>query len=69
MVARQYLVSVTMWLCILLAGGLSAIPAAAYKPEGEMRWALYVTISPAWLDPARSGGVGPQLPLVLLCAA
>jgi len=50
--ARQYFVSVTTWLCVLLAGGFWATPAAAYKPEGEMRWALYVTISPAWLDPA-----------------
>jgi peptide/nickel transport system substrate-binding protein len=33
-------------------------PAAAYKPEGEMRWALYVTISPAWFDPAQVATVG-----------
>jgi hypothetical protein len=29
---------------------------AQTKPEGEMRFALYVTIAPAWLDP---GGAGP----------
>jgi hypothetical protein len=23
----------------------------ATKPEGEMRWALYVTLAPAWFDP------------------
>ena len=26
-------------------------PAAPTKPEGEMRWALYVTLAPAWFDP------------------
>jgi len=27
-------------------------PAAPQaKPEGEMRWALYVTLAPAWFDP------------------
>src|SRR4051812_20979199 len=25
-------------------------PAAQTKPEGEMRFALYVTVPPAWLD-------------------
>src|SRR5687768_8750544 len=58
MVARRYLLSVATWLCVLLAGGFWATPAAAYKPEGEMRWALYVTISPAWFDPAEVGRVG-----------
>src|SRR5262245_64593641 len=24
---------------------------AAVKPEGEMRWALYVTLAPQWFDP------------------
>src|SRR4029077_16433726 len=36
-----------------LAGGATAQPrpAPATKPEGEMRWALYVTLAPAWFDP------------------
>jgi peptide/nickel transport system substrate-binding protein len=30
-------------------------PAAGQtKPEGEMRWALYVTLAPAWFDPGES---------------
>src|SRR5947207_2966011 len=33
------------------AGGIGDASAQA-KPEGEMRWALYVTISPQWFDPA-----------------
>ncbi len=36
-----------------LVGSASAQPRAAVptKPEGEMRWALYVTLAPAWFDP------------------
>ncbi len=33
----------------------AALPASAQtKPEGELRWALYVTIAPAWFDPGES---------------
>src|SRR5690242_13481811 len=42
---RTALVSVV--LVVALAGAAAAQP----KPEGEMRWALYVTVAPAWLDP------------------
>src|SRR5467141_1911566 len=31
-------------------------PAPATKPEGEMRWALYVTLAPAWFDPGEVAG-------------
>src|SRR5437879_11330684 len=44
-------------LSLLLAGGLTEPPAAQTKPEGEMRWALYVTLAPAWFDPAEVVGV------------
>jgi len=30
----------------LLAGGVCGDASAQPKPEGEMRWALYVTLSP-----------------------
>ena len=43
---------------VWLAGGLLSTPPAAYKPEGELRWALYVTISPAWFDPAQVAVAG-----------
>lgn len=52
-VVPRFIVSFVAWLCVLCAGGVWTAPAAAYKPEGEMRWALYVTISPAWFDPAQ----------------
>ena len=35
-------------------------PAAAPKPEGEMRWALYVTLAPAWFDPGEITGGLPH---------
>jgi peptide/nickel transport system substrate-binding protein len=57
-VAPRCLLSIAMWLCVWLAGGLLSTPAAAYKPEGELRWALYVTISPAWFDPAQVAVAG-----------
>src|SRR5438093_5938544 len=58
MVTSQCLWRVVTCLGILLASSFLAAPAAAYKPEGEMRWALYVTISPAWFDPAQVAVAG-----------
>ncbi len=46
--------------CLILLYALLAGPdpaRAQAKPEGEMRWALYVTLSPAWFDPAEVVGV------------
>ena len=37
--------------CLLLVGGLLEEATAQPKSEGEMRWALYVTLSPVWFDP------------------
>src|SRR5438105_9563821 len=42
--------------CALLLGALAGPAAAQTKPEGEMRWALYVTLSPVWFDPAEVMG-------------
>jgi peptide/nickel transport system substrate-binding protein len=50
-------------LCALLAlvpygdAGAQTRPAAPAKPEGEMRWALYVTLSPVWFDPGEFQGL------------
>jgi peptide/nickel transport system substrate-binding protein len=54
------------WWIVWIVGGLLStilpgdcgIAAPAYKPEGEMRYAVYVTISPAWLDPAEVATAG-----------
>src|SRR3954466_5393104 len=50
-----------MWRKLAMAAALSCatafgpgIAAAQAKPEGEIRYAVYVTISPAWLDPGET---------------
>src|SRR5947208_16904625 len=48
------LVMLLVIVSVLVASG----PAAAQaKPEGEIRYALYVTLAPAWFDPAEVVGV------------
>ncbi|PYO19233.1 MAG: hypothetical protein DMD85_18980 [Candidatus Rokuibacteriota bacterium] len=53
--------SVALGLVLLLLGGAlagsSGSASAQARPEGEMRWALYVTLAPAWFDPAEVIGV------------
>jgi peptide/nickel transport system substrate-binding protein len=52
--------SLALVLAVVLLGALAVGPAPAAgqaKPEGEMRWALYVTLSPLWFDPAEVVGV------------
>ena len=43
-----------MALAWAVALGGPAPAAAQTKPDGEMRFALYVTLAPAWLDPAEA---------------
>src|SRR5439155_903910 len=43
-------------LCAVLCLGLGTDAAAQAGPEGEMRWALYVTVSPNWFDPGEVVG-------------
>ena len=50
------LVAACSLLFALPAGGRVDPAAAQTRPEGEMRWALYVTLSPAWFDPAEVSG-------------
>ena len=38
---------------LALAVGSAGPVTAQTKPEGELKFALYVTISPQWFDPAR----------------
>src|SRR5712671_7658904 len=55
--------TMSIWQKLVLAAILSVAmsiggvgPASAQiKPEGEMRFAVYVTIAPAWLDPGETG--------------
>jgi peptide/nickel transport system substrate-binding protein len=48
--------SLVCMLCALLMGGLSVPAAGQTRPEGEMRWALYVTLPPVWFDPGEVSG-------------
>ena len=52
---RNLALAITL-ACALLAGELPTHAGAQTKPEGEMRWALYVTLSPVWFDPAEVSG-------------
>jgi peptide/nickel transport system substrate-binding protein len=56
MVRRPSLAVVVFVLCAALVGGRGEQAVAQAKPEGEMRWALYVTLSPLWFDPAEVSG-------------
>ena len=58
LVAPRFILSVAVWSCVMLVGDFFAAPAAAGEPQGEMRWALYVTLSPAWFDPAQVAVAG-----------
>ena len=44
---------------VIVLGVLAPSPdaRAQSKPDGEMRWAVYVTLSPQWFDPAEVIGV------------
>ena len=52
--------------CAMMVASLGMAEAQT-KPEGEMRWALYVTLAPAWLDPGESV-VGVLAPFWVLYA-
>src|SRR3989442_9470666 len=49
-------VGCVLLLGVILGGGLFDDAAAQARPEGEMRWALYVTLSPLWFDPGEVVG-------------
>src|SRR5512147_3050490 len=44
-------------LLTALAVAVSAAPAAA-APEGQMTWALHISLAPTWFDPAETAGTG-----------
>jgi len=39
--------------CAVILGGQN-VATAQTKPEGEMKWAVYVTLPPAWMDPGEA---------------
>jgi peptide/nickel transport system substrate-binding protein len=56
MIARRTVAVTCLALSCLLVVGAPRDAAAQAKPEGEMRFALYVTISPQWFDPGEVAG-------------
>jgi peptide/nickel transport system substrate-binding protein len=45
-------------VCIVLAlAGWLAVGTAAAQPQGELTYAMHVTIAPAWFDPAENTGI------------
>jgi peptide/nickel transport system substrate-binding protein len=50
------LVLAVVLACLVLVVLAPAAGLAQTKPEGEMRWALYVTLSPVWFDPGEVSG-------------
>jgi peptide/nickel transport system substrate-binding protein len=60
MTARRPIALVLAAALIAVALAIASPPSGAVaqaRPEGEMRWALYVTLSPQWFDPAEVIGV------------
>ncbi|HEV8437267.1 MAG TPA: ABC transporter substrate-binding protein [Methylomirabilota bacterium] len=45
---------VTLLILVILAA--SAAPAAA-APEGQMTWAVHISLAPTWFDPAETSGI------------
>jgi len=43
-------------LAALLLAVLAASPAVA-APEGQLTWAVHVSLAPAWFDPAETAGI------------
>src|SRR5438477_1572857 len=54
--SRRYALACVL-VCALLGAGRVEPAASRSKPEGEMRWALYVTLPPLWFDPGEVVGV------------
>jgi ABC-type oligopeptide transport system substrate-binding subunit len=58
--------SLLVLFALLLSGAGLPARAQPVRPEGEMRWALYITLSPNWFDPAEA--VGQLTPFWVLYA-
>src|ERR671919_2078904 len=53
--SRRTLVPLAVLVGLLLLALLTAPAAAA--PEGQLTWAVHVTLAPAWFDPAETAGI------------
>ena len=64
--SMRRLTTLVLLTCALLAAGPRREAAAQAKPEGEMRFAVYVSLVPGWLDPGEV--VGNLTPFWILYA-
>jgi peptide/nickel transport system substrate-binding protein len=46
-----------LWPGLVTALALTAVGTAAAQPQGELTYAMHVTIAPAWFDPADNTGI------------
>ena len=54
MMYRWHKLAAAALLAAAIVVGNAGGAAAQGKPEGEMKFALYVTLAPAWLDPGEA---------------
>ena len=45
-----------VWLTLGLMVGMTR-PVDAAKPEGQLTWAVHITLAPTWFDPAETAGI------------
>ena len=55
--SARRLTTALLLACALLAAGVVPEAGAQAKPEGEFRFAVYVTLAPVWFDPGEVAGV------------
>ena len=53
---KRFVMAVLIVAALVQDASAQPRPASPTKPEGEMRWALYVTLAPAWFDPGEVTG-------------
>jgi peptide/nickel transport system substrate-binding protein len=52
----RLVIAVLLIVGAAVPAGAQSRPGAGARPEGEMRYALYVTLAPAWFDPGEISG-------------
>ncbi|HEV8436558.1 MAG TPA: ABC transporter substrate-binding protein [Methylomirabilota bacterium] len=54
--SSRSLASSALVVVVIVTAGLLAGPAAA-APEGQMTWAVHISLAPTWFDPAETPGI------------
>jgi peptide/nickel transport system substrate-binding protein len=54
--SSRSLASSALVVVVIVTAGLLAAPAAA-APEGQMTWAVHISLAPTWFDPAETPGI------------